>query len=285
MWGVFLLIISLSCGAPKALLSLKNDAETATSQENYVQAVELWKQYFNQQGFEDCEGLIIAQAAKTAYKSGDLDLALNWFDQARYKSYADAEMYATLAKIFKEKKNISKELDALEFIEKNYSENLKEIDKRLFEVYFEINLPEKAVNVWERLDAESKNELVNLSHYLSLQIDLENSAVCDSVSLVLLEMEPQHQEALEWQAKKYYWLGENRYRSEMAKYEKKKTNKQYKILLKELDKATADFKKSLTYFNKLWKLESGEKYASYFANIYARFGDEKKSKFYQKYMK
>ena len=114
---------------------------------------------------------------------------------------------------------------------------------------------------------------------------LKNSNVCDSVSLVLLEKNPEHFEALEWNAKKFYWLGENRYQSELAKYEKNKINKQYRILLKELDLATADLKKSLIYLEKLWKIEQGKEYASYFASIYARFGDEKKSKSYQKYMK
>jgi hypothetical protein len=40
----------------------------------------------------------------------------------------------------------------------------------------------------------------------------------------------------------------------------------------------------LTYLEKLWKIEPGKKYASYFANIYARFGDEDKAKSYQKYL-
>jgi len=33
------------------------------------------------------------------------------------------------------------------------------------------------------------------------------------------------------------------------------------------------------------KIEPGEKYASFFANIYARFGDETKVNYYRKYLK
>ncbi len=285
---VILLIVVIfisGCGAPKVLVSFKNNAETAAMQGNYAEAVEAWKQYFSQQPIEETEGSAFANAAKSAFKTGNIDLALNWFDEARYKSYADAEMYKTLAKIFKEKKNISKELNALEYITENFSENSSEIDARLFKVYFEIKSPEKALQVWEKLDAGSKSDLSNLSSYFSIQTDLKDTAICDLVSLVLLKRNPQHVEALEWNAKKYYWLGENRYQREMAKYEKRKTNKQYKILLKELNKSTVDFKKSLSYFGKLWKIEPGKKYASYFANIYARFGDAKKSKSYQKYLK
>ncbi|MDO8951444.1 MAG: hypothetical protein Q7U86_02405, partial [Draconibacterium sp.] len=79
--------------------------------------------------------------------------------------------------------------------------------------------------------------------------------------------------------------GENRYEREMEKYNKNKTNKQYKILLTELDLATADFKRALPFFEKLWGIEPGEKYAGYFANIYARFGDDTKVNYYKKYLK
>lgn len=282
---IVLVVIFSGCGAPKNLVSNKDNAEKAAAQGSYIQAVESWKQYFNQQPIEETEGSVFAEAAKTAFKSGDLDLALSWFDQSRYKSYADAEMYETLSKIFKEKKNISKELETLEYIIENFSENSSQIDNRLFDVYFEIDSNEKALQVWERLDDISKTELSKIDSYFSIQMEQKNSTVCDSVSLVLLDKNPKHVEALEWNAKKLYWLGENRYQSEMEKYEKKKTTRQYKILLKELDLATADLKKSIIYFEKLWKINPGKEYASYFASIYGLFGDEKKSKSYQKYLK
>jgi hypothetical protein len=102
---------------------------------------------------------------------------------------------------------------------------------------------------------------------------------------VLLEKNPNQIDALKWNAKKYYWLGENRYKRELAKYEKNKTTLQYKILLKELDIATADLKKSLSYLEKIWAMEQKKEYASYLASIYGRFGDEKKSKYYLEFMK
>ncbi len=283
--GVIAVFLLVACGAPKVLVSHKENAEVASSQGNYSQAVELWQQYFDQTPIEEVAGVDFADAAKTAFKAGDSNLALGWFDQARYKNYADAEMYATLSKIFREKKNISKELNALEYITENFSESSAQINSRLFDVYVEIESPEKALQVWGELDKTTQNELPKLNTYFLVQKELKNTTVCDSVSLVLLNEDPQNVEALEWNAKKYYWKGENRYQSEMDKYNKKKTTRQYKILLKELDKATADFKRSLKYFDKLWKIEPGKKYASYFANIYARFGDEKRSKSYQKYMK
>ncbi len=285
LWFAVIAAFLTGCGAPKVLTTKKTDAENFEAAQNYTQATEAWKLYFDQTDIEKTSGEDFAHAAKTAFKSGNVDLALSWFDQARYKNYADFEMYKTLAEIFKEKKNISKELSALEYISENYSDKQSEIDSRLYDVYVEIESPEKALQVWERLNEQTKSELPKLESYFVIQKDLKNDAVCDSVAGVILKQNPEDVKALEWFAEKYYWRGENRYKREMAKYEKKKTNKQYKILLKELDKATADFKRSLKYFNKLWKIEPGKKYASYFANIYARFGDKKKSDYYKKYMK
>jgi tetratricopeptide (TPR) repeat protein len=286
--GVFILAILAGCSGPKVVAPRVPDkilAENATAEGNYAKAVELWKLFFSEQTLAQITGADYAEAAQSAYKTGDLNLAVNWFDQARYKNFSDAGMYATLANIYHSKQNISKELSALEFYSANYSENLNEINNRLFEIYFEIKLSDKALEAWKKMDPNSKNEISNLKTYFKINQEKKNTGVCDSLSLLILEKEPANVEALEWNGSKYYWLAENRYQQEMEKYNKNKTNKQYKILLSELDLSTADFKRALPFFEKLWELEPGEKYANYFANIYARFGDEAKVNYYRKYMK
>lgn len=287
--GFLILSILAGCSGPKTLqtenVSQKVLAEKAAAEGNLQQALEAWKQYFNGQPISEITGADYAEAAQIAFKTGDENQATSWFDQARYKNFASAEMYSTLAKIFRSQKNISKELSALEFYTNNYSENLNGINTRLFEIYFEIKMNDKAQEIWEKMDSAAKNDISNLKTYFKINRELENTAVCDSVSQVILQKEPENVDALQWNGEKYYWLGENRYQREMEKYNNNKTNKQYKILLAELDLATTDFKKALPYFEKLWKIEPGEKYASYFANIYARFGDETKVNYYKKFMK
>ena len=194
-------------------------------------------------------------------------------------------MYTTLAEVYKSQQNISKELGSLEYIMANYPEKSGQISERLFLIYNEIDEPSKALSSWKSMDENRKNELSNLLLYFQIHTELKDSVACDSLSLVILEKQPENVDALEWNAFKYYWLGEKRYQREMDIYNKNKTNKQYKILLAELDLATADLKKSLTYLEKLWAKQPGEKYASYFMNIYARFADEAKVNYYKKYMK
>lgn len=230
LWVAVLSGMIVGCGAPKVLVpSYKDNAKLATSQGDYTKAIEAWKQHFNQTAIEETTGGSFAEAAKIAYKGGETDLALNWFDQAGYKFYFDAEMYSTLAHIYKLKKNISKELSALVFYTDSINSSSKEINNRLFDVYAEIDLHEEALQVWEGLDETSKNETPRLSSYFLIHKGLKNTTICDSVSLVLLKKNPSHIEALDWNAKKLYWLGENRYYRQMKKYERNKTTPKYKF--------------------------------------------------------
>ena len=286
--ALILIVFLASCSGPKIVapaLSTKAIAEKATADGNYSEAVKAWKHHFDEQTLAQIPGADFATAAQMAYKAGDSNLAVSWYDQARYKNFADAEMYSTLAKIYRSQQNISKELSVLEYIKTNFPDNTNELNQRLFEIYFEIKMYDEALEAWAGMDENSKSEISNQKSFFRINKEKENTVVCDSVSLLILKKEPANVDALEWNGNKYYWLGENRYQREMDKYNANKTNKQYKILLSELDLATADFKRALPYFEKLWEIEPGEKYASYFANIYARFGDESKVNYYKKYMK
>lgn len=286
---VAVIFAGFACSGPKKVttpvVSDKELAEQAVLSGNYAKAFEYWTQYFAKTPVEQVAGSDFANAAGVAFNAGNTSQSVSWFDQARYKNFASAEMYLTLAKIFKGQQNISKELTALEYIQTNYPEKSGIISTRLFEIYNEIKEPGKALNAWQNMNQTEQNEIQLLNQYFELQKGLKDTLVCDSVANVLLVKDPKNVSALEWNAFKYYWKGENRYQREMDKYNKNKTNKQYKILLEELDKSTADFKKSLGYLERLWNVEPGKKYASYFANIYARFGDESKAKSYDKYLK
>ncbi|WP_321344647.1 hypothetical protein [uncultured Draconibacterium sp.] len=284
-WGLMIALFFASCGAPKVLITAKNEAESFEAQGNFTQALSAWTSYFNTTEIETVAGADFAQAAKTAFKAGNAAQAVGWFDQARYKNYADAEMYKTLAAIYQQQDNLSKELSALEYVKDNYGTESADVNARLLAIYTEIDANEKAVAVWKTMDSSSKNEEANLQSYFEVNKALEREAVCDSLANVLLDKNAENLEALEWNAKKYYWAGQNRYEREMAKYNANKTRKNYNTLLKELDLVTADFKKALPYLNKLWKLNPGKEYAGYLANIYARFGDEEKTEYYKNFMK
>ncbi len=283
---IFLLAILLlaGCSSTKQLGSIKTNAETFGNNGKYEQAVTAWNQYFMQTPVDEIAAADFAKAAKAAFRSGQTAQAIAWFDQARYKNYSDPEMYLALAEIFREQDNLSKELSALEYYTEHFGKNNQEVNARLFALYTQIDDLRKAKSAWNSMGEAGKNNEENLVRFLEVNKKLENDAVSDSVAAEILKIDPNQTDALDWMAKKYYWAGQNRYDREMKKYEQNKTRKQYTILLKELDKVTADFKKALPYLEKLWKQNPGKEYAGYFANIYARFGDEEKADFYKKYL-
>ncbi|MCY1722142.1 hypothetical protein OU798_17445 [Prolixibacteraceae bacterium Z1-6] len=285
LWGGIIVVLLTSCGAPKVLTTSKTDAIGFEISGDFKQATTAWDQYFTQVSVEETPGVDFAGAAKTAFKAGELAKAKGWFDQARYKNYADAGMYETLAKIYEAENNLSKELSALEMYTEKFGTTNTDVNARLFSVYSEIKENDKALGLWAKMDAGSKSTEANLYNYFQVNKALENNAVCDSVSLAILELNPDNIAALEWNARKYYWEGQNRYKREMDKYNEKKTTKNYKILLNELEVVTADFNKALPYLNKLWELNPGNEYAGYLANIYALFGNEKKTNYYKNYRK
>lgn len=283
---LFAMMFFAACGGPKNMTVYKENAEAEIAEGNYEAAVESWETYFNQQkeAEENITGAEYAQAAKTAYKAEMDDQAVNWFDEARWAGYADEEMYLALAEIFRGLDNLSKELSALEYYHENFSNENAEVNSRLFSIYDEIDMTEKALAIWESLPESKKSTKENLEKFFKINKELDNEAVVDSVSLELLEVNPEHTEALEWNAMKYYWKAENLYKREMQKYETNKTRSQYRKLLDQLDVVTANFKKSLTYFEKLWEQNPGEKYAPYMANIYARFNDDQKASYYKNFI-
>lgn len=273
-----------SCSAPKVLTNAKTEAETLEADGNYTAALVQWKSYVESTPIEQIEGADFGKAAKLAFKAGDLKTAKSWFDQARYKNYSDAEMYQTLAELYRSENNLSKELSALETYAEKYRNDNQKVNERLFQLYAEISSWEKANEFWGKMNDASHQSENNLETYLEVNKKLGKNAKCDSLATALLKVNPDQFEALDWMAKKYYRSGQNRYEAEMKKYEQNKTRKQYAVLLKELDLVTADFKKALPYLEKLWEQQPGKEYASYLANIYARFGDEKKVDFYKKYL-
>ncbi|MDD4225608.1 MAG: hypothetical protein WCY58_01065 [Mariniphaga sp.] len=282
---LFILWLITGCGVPKHVVSYIDLAKTAENEGDYKRAADAWKNYFSQfPVMNEVEGSVYAGAALTAYKAGDMGQAIAWFDQARYRDFASAEMYSTLAGIFKKQDNLSRELSALEYLQKNFEGRVEGVNSRLFSIYNEIDLVEKALGAWNNMNPEAKNDVQHLDQYFRMNKKLGNEVVCDSLSLVILEKNPNHVNTLEWQAKKYYNQAESNYVNHMTKYENNKTRKQYRILLNELEKLTADFKQALGYFEKLWELNPGSQseYAGYISNIYIRFNDEKNALKYRK---
>ena len=284
---IFVAILLAGCGTSKMVVSYQANAEKAEAEGNYAAATEAWSLFFNQQSTSnaDIPAATYAKAAKVAYKADRFDLAENWFEQARRENYADPLMYIELADIYKKQDNLSKELVSLEFYRDTYSlqQDSAGIASRLFEIYAEIGQDQNADVLWSMMDGESRETELYLSNYFGVQRRLKNEEVADSVAQKLLVVNPKHVAALEWLGEKYYRMAEDRYQREMKAYEKKRTHLQHHHLLQELKIVSADFQKSLRYFEVLWEINPGKRYAAYMANIYTRFENPEKASYYRKF--
>lgn len=285
---IIMVFILAACGTPKVTTSYKNIAEQAVAEGNFEAATENWRLYFEQQALEENEVApeYYADAAKMAYRAEQPDLALNWFGQAEAGGYADAGMYLDMVQIYKQKNNLAKELEALEYYRNHYQNepDLAGVNSRLFEIYTDINNQEKAIAVWNDLSEENRGKEEYLEKYLKVRKQLDHDAVVDSVAEAILEVNAKNVNALEWLGTKYYHKAEDRYQQEMKAYEKNHTRVQHIKLTQALKTVTADFRKAADYFKTLWEIEQDPKYATYLVNIYTRFEDQQTADYYRKFL-
>lgn len=284
-----MVILLASCGAPKKVIQYDIIADQYADSSNYSEAILQWNKYIET---EKVKGVApnpkaFAGLGKAYFSLKEYEKAEQNFDKARNENYSDPEMYLMMGERYRMIDNLSKEITTLEFYQKNFPlhKDSSKVLNRLFETSLESENWEQAESIWQRMDENSKNKEEYLHIYFTMNKKLGNNDKCDEIAKQLMKVNSVNIEALEWLGKKYFNKAEDRYQSSLAVYNKKKTSKTYKVLLKELDKSTLDYKEALKYFKPLWKMDNNKKYAVYLANIYARFDDKKKSQYYKKFVK
>ncbi len=286
---LFLLALVWGCKTTRVdrevVVSEKENALVASRSGDFVLAVQSWEAYFTQMALakQPIPAGDYAQAANDAFKGGNFQSAVSWYDEARLSGYQGADMYLALADIYRKQDNLSRELTSLQYLETNYPEESldQEVSRKLFEIYMRIDKG-RAFEQWDKLDKASQAKETYLSSYFALIKEMEKNELADAVANDLLKLNPTHREALEWNAEKFYYRGENRYQREMDKYNKNKTHVQYQFLLNELKIVAEEFKTSRDYFDRLWKLEQNSRYAAFLSNIYSRLDNPERARFYKK---
>ncbi len=282
---LFTIITLLSaCNSSKQITSSIDNGKSAYQAADYGNALQQFEEaiaYYEKKN-QQKECPVYADAAFAAKQLGETDKAVAYFKKDQKSDFASADTYYQLAVVYREIDILSNEMDELEAYANKFpnGENLKNVVSRLFEVYIESENWDKAIALWDELSADDKEKIYLLEGYFSANKAFDNDSVCDTVATNLLGKDENNLTALNWLAKKYFWKAEYRYQNEMKAYEKNKTNKQYKKLLKALDVVSSDFKTSLNYFKKIYKLNPKPATAKYIGNIYNRLDDKKKADYY-----
>ncbi len=280
--GIFLIAFSLNASAKRT--SHKNKAQIAYNQGNYAAALALWEKSIAkyERRHKEVKCPFYTKAGMAAIKLNKTDEARQLFEKAIHSASVSPVAYVKLAKIYRKIDNLSLEIFTLENYLKKYPDGgaVKAVRERLFVTYVESENWDEALKLWEKLPEQVKNSITYKTDYLKVNRALKNMKVCDRMSSEILKSDPKNVTALDWKAKKYFWLAENRYQAELKVYSKNKTRSQYVELLRVFKVVTVNFKRSLHYFKKLYSLQSTAENANYLGNIYARLNDDAKAKYY-----
>ncbi len=263
----------------------KDKAQMAYNRGDYQTALTLWNKIISKYERRDkgTKCTVYTKAGMAALKLGKEDEAQQLFEKAIYSASVSPEAFIELEKIYRKINNLSLEIDVLEKYVKKYPDGKEIIPMRdrLFITYVESENWKEAIALWHQLPQKIRDSIPYKTGLLKANAALKNAKASDMLAVGILKKDPKNITALDWLAKKYFWLAENRYQKELAAYYKNRTRSQYAELLQAFKKVTINFKKSLGYFRKLYALQPTSENARYLGNIYARLNVPPKAKYYQ----
>lgn len=280
--GLILIILIQSC----ATTQLTKEGEIAYQKEDYKAALTSWEIIINskESAGRKAKASVYFKSGISALNLNQDDKAVKYLESARELGFSSPEMYESLAKVYKNIDNLSKEITALETYREKYpqEEQTNAINARLLETYAESENWDLGIDLWPEVEAQAQSNVGLLESYLIINKNLENYTVANKIAQQILKLESSNTTALEYYAEKYFWKAENLYVSEMKAYKENRTTKQYNKLLKALKEVWPNFKKSRDYFLKLYKIEPKKEYAKYLGIIYTRYEDKQKAAYYNK---
>ena len=281
---LILIIFAASCSAPRQFTDISKDASEAYLAEDYQSALQLYEEFIAQHSDDvlSIPDSIYRGAGLSAYHLGQSEKSLNYLNLIRYTDAADEKVHYALALLNREIDNLSREITALEMYLETQPEGdqVKDMKERLFVTYVESRNYDKAREIWNEIESHARQKESLLNNYFQVQEAFENENMLDNIAEDLLLLNSDNTDALFHLAKKYFWQAENRYQSEMEAYEKNRTHRQYAQLLRAFEIINADFHKSLNYFLRLYDQNPKPEYARFIGNIYLRFDDKSKARYF-----
>lgn len=282
---ILLTFIVFACSSVQHLDDLSAAAITADESGNSQEAFEAYEKLITAQRESGVEpdGTIYMRAGKLAHELGYLPKAIEYLELARHTPEADENTFYTLALVYRHVDNLSREITNLERYVERYPDGaeIEAVRVRLFETLVESMNHDQAFSLWDDLPAKRHQEESLLTGYFQVNQALGFNDVLTDIAEELLEINPDNMTALDWLAKKHFRMADTRYREEMLAYERNRTHRQYAILLRALDVINTDLHIALDYFKRLYAQEQRSEYASFLANIYERFQNEERARYYR----
>lgn len=232
---------------------------------------------------QEVEGRYYNFAGLSAFSVGQTTRALDHLERARHTDAVNDETYAALALAYREIDNLSREITHLENYLVNYPQGAyaPAFRIRYFETLVESQNWQQAFERWPELDEEARSQEALLNQYYLVNKSLGNEDEADRIAAGLIALNPDNYDALDRLAKKYFHRADERYQQEMAAYDRNRTQRQYAQLLEAYEVLNEDFRTALKYFIRLYDMNPTKEYASYLLNIYTRFQDDERVRYFR----
>jgi len=286
---IILLTISVlinGCGSLGHISRLSEEAEKAYEAGDYERALIAYQEVIDAERGQNrsVDGQIYRRAGYSAYQTGDTDRAIEYMEFARHTEAADEKTFAVLAKSYREIDNLSREITNLErYVELHpEGEEFVEMQRRLFETLVESMNWHQAHDLWPQLSGEPYKDEGLMADYVLVNQALGYDDKAADLSEKVLDLNLYNKIALDFLGRKHFNEAVSRYNREMRAYESNRTHRQYAQLLEALEIVNTDLRIALNYFTRLYEQDPKPEYAGFLANIYERFQDEERARYYRR---
>jgi len=280
-----LFLFAYSCATTRVQVeNFSGNAYAAFTAGDYETALINFEQFIANQRSQSLlvHDTIYRMAGWSAFRLGQDEKALSYLLNIRNSPLADDRTFYALAILNRKIDNLSRELSALENYANKYpeGEHIDKIRTRLFHAYVESRNYQGAYELWPAINEKSRGDEAILKQYFTVVKAFEKDEQLNDIAQKLLAINPLNSDALFYFGKLYFDKAEERYQAEMEAYERNRTHRQYAQLLRGFEILTADFRKSLEYMLILYENDPQPRFARYIGNIYLRFDDKTKARYY-----
>jgi hypothetical protein len=274
-----------SCTLLKPIVYTPDDADAAFEAGRYEEALQAYQLYVaaQQERAANIEEQVFYRAGISAFFLKDADQSITYLEKVRHADIADEALYRALAWAYQSIDNLSREISMLEHYVNHFpeSDHFEQLQDRYFACLIESRNYDQALHLWTELEERASANEYLLNEFFKLQMVLGDRAIITATAKQLLQLNARHISALNWLAMKHLQQADMLYKETTQAYEQNRTHRQYAQLLQDFEVINTDLHIALNYFLQLYETTSDAAYAAYLANIYERFGDEEKTRYYR----
>jgi len=272
--------ILVACNPTAKLPSIQTAADAAFEASDYNKAYTLYSEYITlaKANKVDVDGQMLIKQAQSCAQIDKVDEAAAIYN-GLLENEANIKLLAEYAQMLQSNGRADEELALWQ----THADKLKDANllklksERLIFLNASKENYESIIAAYETKGEAQLSKEAELEYVKALEATKKGSAALKACNN-LLKANPNYTDANEWKAKYYYEKAENRYKYEMAKYNKNKNATTYAYLRRDLKKVSADFRIARDLFIKLRKDDPNNKsYIRYLKNTYLRLDQKDKA--------